>query len=1393
MGSKLETCLKAVKAGKDLKEEIIGSIGADHQAKIKSLISEADEGLDELRTALKDQHGIDLPVRHLDDGPPGEVVKDPDYHAMVTLRDQLEKRPGLELAAVREKLGMTDDELRHLVNAYFEKPGKSSTQHVLHQGGGIEFSSEAPAPKPGENEAFGGSAPVGEDYLPTAERFTEAVTPPAKGDLRKRAEEMIPSDATPEEVRQIVEGARASWAKVRAHDEGNVSIDRRVVSTPTLHGSPLSPAGGERAMEFSEVNRSKVSALARAKPGEWADDYLSRTSPNNMARRARAQTDSVTEEEELVEKVDGREIGTGSEQQVSADGEMVADAPRSYMEDLEDFRQLGRSQSVNTHLGGDINYQARHGKNILGPAGTEYGKTGPVGAWSGNESSKPFMSPEPRSPFVPDAPALGRRPALAVPSMTGVRPASIDALSDAQVRALAIDIAKSKGYAGDMGWAERASIDTLRRRVEATLRPTGGKSYSKGEVFTLPSEYAANAWEAVVNGARKVLDDPKAIGKAAWKAFRSELIDNTVMVRDVLSKQAGVSDIRDIIELAKAGKIGTVEAQAYYALRQQARLGKSVTDMVTHGLRAAPKGVDRADMVFVWDEATKTVSLADAKTADAANVISLHWVTAAARNEQDLMDAAHVAMNRHLETGRLRRDVLDFDDAKLKKVESEMKIMEHDPERLARAQGIADRMRAFSQASLDMALDAGLIDAGTHTMWRKLYPDHFGGLQRVAKNSGDILGNFTNASLPFNKAVGSSRQIEHPLVNMMNNYARIYQAALKNNARQLLLNALEKGGLTREMNIRSYWKHTTDPHGNINAEFQEAEILDATKPKEPSGGAMQVFRDGETRYYEIKDADLMADLKKMSEGSALTNNIFGKVLSGMAGLTRWTVTHSPAFAIRNLIKDFQHRLLLSPTMRGQGIGAAASSMRDGITNDPERRAFWRAHGGDQAGFYAQDREAYGALMKQELKGKLGKNSVTLSLDGMNNLASRVTELGETYADWVSRTEEWGRMAEFEAAMKALRKTGIQDERVIAKWGAFMSADILDYSVHGNFIKHIAPFVPFLNAAIQGSARMFRELTVAGKFNKELAAKWGMYCVAPEVAVYALNKAMGTDEEWHELPAYQKDMFYNIKVPMTDNLWLRIPKPYELGVLASGVGRTLDATFGNHGQDWGTAFQLGSPVPMSKTPGWLSSVRSASIPTDMGALAGPFKVIFEGITNYNFFKGSHIVSPFEERLDVRLRQGTKNATAVAQTFQNVMGAVGISMDARMVDNFGQGMLGDFWRVPSTIGDAAGGEGHVGKARVLNSMFGVFAQTPGAAATSVEAGTNAAAALGMQRKRDVNAFREEKNALFATKSDSEYEARARSLRATGRQVEKTYSGAGIFKQALDKANAKAEALR
>ena len=155
-------------------------------------------------------------------------------------------------------------------------------------------------------------------------------------------------------------------------------------------------------------------------------------------------------------------------------------------------------------------------------------------------------------------------------------------------------------------------------------------------------------------------------------------------------------------------------------------------------------------------------------------------------------------------------------------------------------------------------------------------------------------------------------------------------------------------------------------------------------------------------------------------------------------------------------------------------------------------------------------------------------------------------------------------------------------------------------------------IPFSNVAAQGSDRLIR----AFKDNpKRTSLKALVGVTLPTLMIYALNK---DDEEYKDLPAWQRDLFWMIPTkgtPLEEQTdYIRIPKPFQLGVL------------------FGSSVERGLEFVNTKDPkafdGYLDSLLTVTLPSFAFAALMP---LIEAQSNYSFFTKQPIVPGYLERL------------------------------------------------------------------------------------------------------------------------------------------------------------------
>jgi hypothetical protein len=427
---------------------------------------------------------------------------------------------------------------------------------------------------------------------------------------------------------------------------------------------------------------------------------------------------------------------------------------------------------------------------------------------------------------------------------------------------------------------------------------------------------------------------------------------------------------------------------------------------------------------------------------------------------------------------------------------------------------------------------------------------------------------------------------------------------------------------------------------------------------------------------------------------------------------RWTVTHFPAFAVKNVIRDTQSRLILS---------RSGSGVKDMLHSSKDREVF-DLYGASQSGYHLKSREAYYDSMAKATKKLTSEGGIILD-------PRKLGDLGRSYVKFLEKSENVNRIAEFKSAYKKAKAEGMDDYNA-GLYAAYEARDMLDFAVAGHTMRVVNQIVPFTNAAIQGLKRTAKGV----KENpKAFAVNVALYAVVPQVIVRAINYANGDDEEYEQLPWYQRDFFYNFKTPLTGDKWISIPKAFDLGVLSSAVDRGMSAAMGHE-----KAFD-----------NYDKSMISAVMPIDEGAAMSIFRPLTEIAANKDMFRDQPIVPHWEEKLMLNKREGTKYASRLGKMVSDGFGLVGAEADPRYVDHAVRGFA-------SYYGDLAMRLSNIGSdnsRQIGIEQTGLVRERAAANARDVSATYRLAEKLGVEKSKDVQNLKRLVKEFYSSESESE----------------------------------------
>jgi len=246
-----------------------------------------------------------------------------------------------------------------------------------------------------------------------------------------------------------------------------------------------------------------------------------------------------------------------------------------------------------------------------------------------------------------------------------------------------------------------------------------------------------------------------------------------------------------------------------------------------------------------------------------------------------------------------------------------------------------------------------------------------------------------------------------------------------------------------------------------------------------------------------------------------------------------------------------------------------------------------------------------------------------------------------------------------------------------------------------------------------------------------------------------------EDEYENIPDYLRDMFWNFKV--SDNLWLRVPKNFESGVLASGADRVIGRTRGYE----------------DAMDGFGGSLAKAFIPVDEATPAGPFRPWIEAVANYDFFRQKNIVSPYAVNRDLdsvnakgeRIRN-PENASRLGQTWQQIFEALGQEGtwmgrkfgDAKMADHLARGVFGEFGSFATRLSNVGRDDG---KQLGLKDV-GLFVNSPAFSAKNVQEVYKLAERNGLRQNKMFNDLDDLFTRYFNSRDSKQRDFLAREIR-------------------------------
>ena len=491
----------------------------------------------------------------------------------------------------------------------------------------------------------------------------------------------------------------------------------------------------------------------------------------------------------------------------------------------------------------------------------------------------------------------------------------------------------------------------------------------------------------------------------------------------------------------------------------------------------------------------------------------------------------------------------------------------------------------FGNRSLEQTV-GHFMNRATFKMLGKRWPHH-ATLYRVFERdyAGGAKGSkFANLASPVKWRKGSFRPIISPLESLIKNHFMFTNMVGRNKIAQAYYRiGAEKPGMAK-------WVEIDIPLPLHVTKFQLAEITSFLKR---SGLDISTSKDGKTGIVgdiktagegQIFDLEHLAKIFRPSHFLRGKDNLAGVWFDGKykvmrvhprvyetfmgldaemgaravkffrlfgtpARMLRAGAILTPEFLGRNPMRDVVNSMVYSHYASKEPITRMVQKAYDfvwgigEILGDTNYYHLWLQSGGAHGTMVSLDRNYLSKSLRSLLKQKMSQKMVN---------AIKPTSWLEALRMISEVPENATRLGEFR---RALLKEGMGEEGVAR--GALASRDLtVDFQRMGILGKPMNQVIAFFNATIQGTDKMLREFKTRPVESTVYAFS---YVTVPSYLLFLMN--MDNPEYW-KLSRWRRDLFWNI--PITDDTWLTIPKPFELGIFFGALPeRFFEAHYTNN--------------------------------------------------------------------------------------------------------------------------------------------------------------------------------------------------------------------------------------
>jgi hypothetical protein len=440
------------------------------------------------------------------------------------------------------------------------------------------------------------------------------------------------------------------------------------------------------------------------------------------------------------------------------------------------------------------------------------------------------------------------------------------------------------------------------------------------------------------------------------------------------------------------------------------------------------------------------------------------------------------------------------------------------PEAKAAFEAARKEYKAYNKGLIDFAVKTGFLRQDTADYlnaqpYVPFYRIKDGEVSLMVENEKPIrIGNLKDHP-DLAPMLGGEDEILPLLTSAVQNTFMLTRMALNNKAKIETMDTLKKLGFIHKMG------NGVGPDGVNTVRYN----MDG-KP---------YFAHVDTDMYGIPAELLVRGL----EGIKTTLPMLVRLLGLPANLIRKMVTRSPAYIVRQLLRD--------------PINASIIAGVDGVPVFNALKQF--AH--MKAGRSNSEAELMRGLT-------ISSNVWTGGEEDMTHFLERVRAGKTTWTKLMNKADTWALQAD--AATRATIYEDSLKKGLSERDAQFRALEYQNFSRRGlsPTMQMVSTMIPFFNAQVQGLDVLYRALRGTMPFTERLhlVQKLRTRAMMLGITAFAYALMMRDDEDYRKLRPEERYQNFFIRVPGVDDL-VKIPIPYEAGILFKGIPEAiLDAAF-----------------------------------------------------------------------------------------------------------------------------------------------------------------------------------------------------------------------------------------